>query len=502
MAYLETWRAIETANAVFSFDGWSTSIGALTIDKMTPPDAKSDRHSVIVSVIMRITLKDGTYREDVGVGSHDNKILSSALENAKKEAVSDALKRTARQFGNALGNSIYDKLHATHEVKAKKERDQKEREAGRGNTLTLPKGSITFAGVRQNLKNHIQEMESYSGSTAAHQAGAPSAGSSSMTSPNGHAPNGTSNTSASTTSSLSSAHHSGMGGATASHIPSSATAATPSSYTTPTPQTAPNTYNTPQNSASPFGTSRATPVGTSNPIQSPPPSTGLVSPHNTPVGANTAAPSPFGLGSSSPFKGAQNQQNNHSSPSNGLPTSKHAPSTTSNGLAATNTVHQPVAASNAAQKTNAAVSELLADLGDDDDFAMMESAVMVERKKDMKEAYGSPTSTSLHPSTASTAATHTLSPIGSSSPLAVPSSPTASTPSTAGQGLGGGNTSLPPLPSSLAPSPSSSPMQALPSSTSSSVSTVPSGAPPLTAEQKAAQIADATSALMDFDEFE
>jgi hypothetical protein len=38
-------------------------------------------------------------------------IPGTAIENAKKEAVSDARKRALRIFGNALGNCIYDKEH-------------------------------------------------------------------------------------------------------------------------------------------------------------------------------------------------------------------------------------------------------------------------------------------------------------------------------------------------------------------------------------------------------
>lgn len=34
-----------------------------------------------------------------------------AIENSKKEAVSDARKRALRVFGNALGNCVYDKEH-------------------------------------------------------------------------------------------------------------------------------------------------------------------------------------------------------------------------------------------------------------------------------------------------------------------------------------------------------------------------------------------------------
>lgn len=48
-----------------------------------------------VSAVVRIQLKDGTYHEDVGYGISENqKTKGAALEKAKKEAVSDALKRS------------------------------------------------------------------------------------------------------------------------------------------------------------------------------------------------------------------------------------------------------------------------------------------------------------------------------------------------------------------------------------------------------------------------
>lgn len=89
---------------------------------------------------MRITLKDGTHREvyispwgrknsgseanrapqDIGYGSADNlKLKSQVYEKAKKQAVTDAIKRTLRTFGNALGNCLYDKSHVRRAMKMK-----------------------------------------------------------------------------------------------------------------------------------------------------------------------------------------------------------------------------------------------------------------------------------------------------------------------------------------------------------------------------------------------
>lgn len=74
-------------------------------------------------------LRDGASHEDIGYGRADNvKTKGDGLDKvrrclvtlttdshdrvqAKKEAVTDALKRALRNFGNLLGNCLYDKAH-------------------------------------------------------------------------------------------------------------------------------------------------------------------------------------------------------------------------------------------------------------------------------------------------------------------------------------------------------------------------------------------------------
>lgn len=69
---------------------------------------------------MRITLRDGTYHEDIGYGHIENcKGKAAAFEKAKKEGTTDALKRTLRNFGNVLGNCIYDKDYLAKVTKMK-----------------------------------------------------------------------------------------------------------------------------------------------------------------------------------------------------------------------------------------------------------------------------------------------------------------------------------------------------------------------------------------------
>lgn len=43
----------------------------------------------------------------------------TGLSKCKKEAVTDAIKRTLRNFGNVLGNCLYDKQYVTEIAKVK-----------------------------------------------------------------------------------------------------------------------------------------------------------------------------------------------------------------------------------------------------------------------------------------------------------------------------------------------------------------------------------------------
>ncbi|KAJ2680274.1 DNA repair protein rad52 [Coemansia spiralis] len=108
LSYIEGWRIISIANQVFGFNGWRSSIQNLSIDYIDV--VEGERFCIGASCVVRVTLRDGTYREDVGFGMIENtKSKGQALEKVKKEAVTDGLKRAMRQFGNVLGNCVYDK---------------------------------------------------------------------------------------------------------------------------------------------------------------------------------------------------------------------------------------------------------------------------------------------------------------------------------------------------------------------------------------------------------
>ncbi|EMR64492.1 putative rad52 dna repair protein radc protein [Eutypa lata UCREL1] len=117
--YIAAEKCIALANEVFGFNGWSSSIQNIQVD-FVDENAQTLRVSLGLSVIVRITLRDGTYHEDIGYGHIENcKGKAAAFEKAKKEGTTDALKRTLRNFGNVLGNCIYDKDYLAKVTKMK-----------------------------------------------------------------------------------------------------------------------------------------------------------------------------------------------------------------------------------------------------------------------------------------------------------------------------------------------------------------------------------------------
>ncbi|PPJ58775.1 hypothetical protein CBER1_08229 [Cercospora berteroae] len=107
--YLAAEKVINLANEVFGFNGWSSSIQNVQID-FVDENRESGRINLGLSTIVRVTLKDGTFHEDIGYGHCENaKGKAAAFEKAKKEAATDAMKRALRNFGNVLGNCLYDK---------------------------------------------------------------------------------------------------------------------------------------------------------------------------------------------------------------------------------------------------------------------------------------------------------------------------------------------------------------------------------------------------------
>jgi DNA repair and recombination protein RAD52 len=109
---LEGFDVIETANRIFGYGNWNYNISSLT--QVSQEVNHNQNHIICYKAVINITVHDiqhskSVSREDVGFGSGIAKTLADAHEGGAKEAVTDAIKRTLRSFGNQFGNSLYDK---------------------------------------------------------------------------------------------------------------------------------------------------------------------------------------------------------------------------------------------------------------------------------------------------------------------------------------------------------------------------------------------------------
>lgn len=111
--YIEGWHAIQEANRIFGHGGWSYVIKSLEKDALTEgKNGKGEpQWQAAYTCIVTVTV-GGVTREDVGFGSGFAKQVGDAIEGATKEAVTDALKRCLRTFGNPFGLALYDKTRA------------------------------------------------------------------------------------------------------------------------------------------------------------------------------------------------------------------------------------------------------------------------------------------------------------------------------------------------------------------------------------------------------
>ena len=119
LSYIAGHKAISEANRIFGFGNWGTEIQMLQqVDKSKYDKAGynggADKPmiNVIYTCHMKLMVGDRSH-EDIGFGNGSGADtpygLGQSIELATKEAVTDALKRCLRYYGNQFGNSLYDK---------------------------------------------------------------------------------------------------------------------------------------------------------------------------------------------------------------------------------------------------------------------------------------------------------------------------------------------------------------------------------------------------------
>ena len=127
LEYLPVHDIIETANRIFGYGGWQREIRRL---EKVYEDETDGVYSVGYLCEYRIRVGDVVH-EDVGFGSSANQPdPAQAHEMAVKAAVSDALKRCFRAFGDQFGLSLYRK-HELEEGPAAGARTATDAQVGR-----------------------------------------------------------------------------------------------------------------------------------------------------------------------------------------------------------------------------------------------------------------------------------------------------------------------------------------------------------------------------------
>ena len=113
-SYIEAYHAINEANRIFGFDGWSRE--TVQIERIaTTPYQKNGTDMIAIAYMARVRITaGGVSREGCGYGDGQAKAsqAGSAHELALKEAESDAMKRALMTFGYPFGLALYDKTQA------------------------------------------------------------------------------------------------------------------------------------------------------------------------------------------------------------------------------------------------------------------------------------------------------------------------------------------------------------------------------------------------------
>ncbi len=107
--YIEGHTAIDQANRIFGFGGWGFElVGDVTLRQLEQTDSRTGEvtRSAAYSAVVKVTVPGAPPRTDVGFQPVTDE-WPEGHETAFKGAVTDALKRALRSFGDRFGNGLY-----------------------------------------------------------------------------------------------------------------------------------------------------------------------------------------------------------------------------------------------------------------------------------------------------------------------------------------------------------------------------------------------------------
>jgi recombination DNA repair RAD52 pathway protein len=115
MAYLETFDVLAHLTRIFGIENWDKEVRSLDCVFEEQRTGEKRGWDVCYRAVVRLTIRDAEgsmviVHEDAATGSAANQpVRADAHDLAVKSAVSDALKRAAKDLGNQFGLSLYDK---------------------------------------------------------------------------------------------------------------------------------------------------------------------------------------------------------------------------------------------------------------------------------------------------------------------------------------------------------------------------------------------------------
>src|SRR5574344_269153 len=155
LSYIEGFDVIDTANLIFGYGNWSYLISKL--EQVSQEQNHNQNFVVCYKAVVKLIVKDDNhsksiFRQDVGFGTGVSKTLADSHENAGKEAVTDALKRAMRSFGNQFGNSLYDKTK-NHQVNS----ESTPSSSSRPQQINYRQSAPTVTNVNTNHNRNFQQ---------------------------------------------------------------------------------------------------------------------------------------------------------------------------------------------------------------------------------------------------------------------------------------------------------------------------------------------------------
>ncbi len=105
LRYVEGWRAIEQANAVFGHDRWGAEVVGEVAYRPLPAGDRGNGPAGIYTATVRVAARGCPPHSDVGTAVARNQTAEEHA-TASKAAVTDGLKRALRHFGERFGNGL------------------------------------------------------------------------------------------------------------------------------------------------------------------------------------------------------------------------------------------------------------------------------------------------------------------------------------------------------------------------------------------------------------